>query len=128
MVLLACNCFCRFVPKPNQCALPYGSGALVFLLRFSTLTICKQKDYLSIVKCTIMSDEKNKQHRPESYPKPTEMDAALKQQDEYATLKPNEQGTITGVSQLDNPGEDNAANQEDVAETFENYRKNSEGS
>ncbi len=52
-----------------------------------------------------MADENNKQHRPESYPKPTEMDAALKQQDEYTTLKPNEQGTITGVSQLNNTGE-----------------------
>lgn len=74
-----------------------------------------------------MSDDTNKQHRPESYPKPTEMDAALKQQDEYSTLKPNEQGTITGVSQQDNPGEDNAANQEDAQETFDNYRKNTEG-
>lgn len=75
-----------------------------------------------------MSDEKNKQHRPESYPKPTEMDMALRQQDEYTTLKPNEQGHINGVSQLDNPGEDNASNQEDVRENFESYRKNSEGS
>ena len=74
-----------------------------------------------------MADEKNKQHRPESYPKPTEMDSALRQQDEYSTLKPNEQGTITGVSQLDNPGEDNSANQEDVQENFDSYRKNSEG-
>lgn len=75
----------------------------------------------------IMSDENNKQLRPESYPKPTEMDMALRQQDEYTTLKPNEQGHITGVSQQDNPGEDNAANQEDVAENFDNYRKNREG-
>lgn len=75
-----------------------------------------------------MSDKNNEQYRPESYPKPTEMDQAMKEQDEYATLKPNEQGHITGVSQLDNPGEDNAANQEDVADNFENYRKNSEGS
>lgn len=74
-----------------------------------------------------MADEKNKQYRPESYPKPTEMDSALRQQDEYTTLKPNEQGHISGVSQENNPGEDNAANQEDVQENFDNYRRNSEG-
>ena len=38
-----------------------------------------------------MGREKNNHERPEAYPKPSETDNQLKNQDEYSTLKPNEQ-------------------------------------
>ena len=38
-----------------------------------------------------MRREQNNHERPEAYPKPTETDGQMKTQDEFATLKPNDQ-------------------------------------
>jgi hypothetical protein len=46
-------------------------------------------------------EEKGRKDRPESYPKPTEADQQLKNQDEYSTMQPNslsENPDISGVS------------------------------
>jgi len=54
-----------------------------------------------------MSDDKNKQYRPESYPKPTEADVQLQHQPEYETQPAGseiEQAPVT----KDRPEERNA--------------------
>lgn len=54
-------------------------------------------------------EEKGKKARPESYPKPTETDTQLQNQDEFTGLKPNETGNLQDSSietQKDAPNQD----------------------
>ncbi len=43
-------------------------------------------------------EEKGKNDRPESYPKPTETDQQLKNQDEYSTMQPNNLQDVQNIS------------------------------